>query len=206
MYGLSQLKAKIIRSWARAHSEELEAGESYTSQPPTVAIAFSNGAIEPVEKPKNDNSKIHTICMITDKDDGTIITNALEIHFIDMKAFAKAVNEANSIDIKETHEDMCAYWLSVITEKEIVNKDIIENARKKKEVIQMAVSAIARQSDDKRLRQAYQRRKDEVYFYNLERAEERRLTEQATRRAEAAEAEIEKLRREIETLRAGKAT
>jgi len=206
LHGIGHLLAKMIRSWARAFSEELEAGENYTSQPPTVAIAFSNGAIEPVEKPKNDKSKIHTICMITDKDDGTVITNALEIHFIDMKAFAKAVNEANSIDIKETHEDMFAYWLSVITEKEIVNKDIIENARKKKEVIQMAVSAIAKQSEDKRIRQAYERRKDEVYFYNLERAEDRRLTEQATRRAETAEAENEKLRREIEALRAGKTT
>jgi len=76
-----------------------------------------------------------------------------------MKAFAKAVNEADSINIQETNEDMFAYWLSIITEKEIVNKDIIENARKEKEVIRMAVSAIARQSEDKIIRQAYQRRK-----------------------------------------------
>ena len=69
-------------------------------------------------------------------------------------------------------------WLSVITEKEIVNKDIIDNARKEKEVIQMAVSAIARQSEDKIMRQAYQRRKDEIYFNNLERAEDRRKLEQ----------------------------
>jgi predicted transposase/invertase (TIGR01784 family) len=209
LHGIGHLLAKMIRSWARAFSEELEAGENYTSQPPTVAIAFSNGAIEPIEKPKNDKSKIHTICMITDKDDGTIITNALEIHFIDMKAFAKAVNEANSIDIKETHEDMFAYWLSVITEKEIVNKDIIENARKKKEVIQMAVSAIAKQSEDKRIRQAYERRKDEVYFYNLERAEDRRVMEQQAEeiaRLQSVATENETLRREIETLRAGKTT
>ena len=74
---------------------------------------------------------------------------------------------------------MFAYWLSIITEKEIVNKDIIENARKEKEVIRMAVSAIARQSEDKIMRQAYQRRKDEIFFHNVE-------LEQATRRAETA--------------------
>jgi len=50
---------------------------------------------------------------------------AQELHIIDMKAFAKAINEANSINIAEAKEDMFAYWLSVITEKEIVNKDII---------------------------------------------------------------------------------
>jgi len=195
LHGIGHLLAKMIRSWARAFSEELEAGKSYTSQPPTIAIAFSNGAIEPSEPLKNDKSKIHTIGMITDKDDGTIITNALEIHFIEMKAFAKAVNEANSINIKETHEDMFAYWLSVITEKEIVNKDIIETARNQKEVIKMAVSAIAKQSEDKRIRQAYERRKDEVYFYNLERAEDKQ-------KLAKAEAEIENLRKRIAEIEA----
>ena len=35
----------------------------------------------------------------------------------------------------------------------------------------MAVSAIARQSEDKIIRQAYQRRKDEIYFHNKELAD-----------------------------------
>jgi predicted transposase/invertase (TIGR01784 family) len=199
LHGLGQLKSKTIRSWARAFSEELEAGQRYTEQPPTITIAFSDGAVEPFQKPENAKDKIHRVCMIMDKDDGTIFTEALELHYINMKAFAKAVNEADSIKIKETNEDMFAYWLSVITEKEIVNKDIIENARKEKEVIQMAVSAIARQSEDKIMRQAYQRRKDDVYFHNL-------ALELSERKAEQLQIEIEKLRREIEELRAGKAS
>ena len=61
-----------------------------------------------------------------------------------------------------------------------------KNARKQKEVIRMAVSAIARQSEDKIMRQVYQRRKDEIYFHNVE-------LEQATRRAVMAEnANVEK--------------
>ena len=126
-----------------------------------------------------------------------------------MKAFAKAVNEAGSINIKETNEDMFAYWLSIITEKEIVNKDIIENARKEKEVIQMAVSAIARQSEDKIMRQAYQRRKDEIYFYNMERDNDKRIMQQQAeqiaqeqRRADQAEAENEQLRQQIAAMQA----
>ena len=169
-----------------------------------LSIAFADGAVEPSQKPKNAKDKIHRVCMIMDKDDGTVFTEALELHYINMKAFAKAVNEADSINIQETHEDMFAYWLSIITEKEIVNKDIIENARKEKEVIRMAVSAIARQSEDKIIRQAYQRRKDEIFFHNAELAKNLQIAEQATRRAEKAEAEIEKLGRENEELRAGK--
>jgi len=194
LHGIGQLKSKTIRSWARAYSEELEAGQKYTEQPPTITIAFADGAVEPSQKPKNAKNKIHRVCMIIDKEDGTVFTEALELHYIDMKAFAKAVNEANSINIKETNEDMFAYWLSIITEKEIVNKDIIENARKEKEVIRMAVSAIARQSEDKIMRQAYQRRKDEIFFHNAE-------LEQATRRAETAERENERFAAENENLR-----
>jgi len=68
-----------------------------------------------------------------------------------------------------------------------------------------AVSAIARQSEDKIMRQAYQRRKDEIYFYNLERAEleqTKHKLEQADRRAEEAEAENEKLRKRLAELEA----
>ena len=96
---------------------------------------------------------------------------------------------------------MFAYWLSIITEKEIVNKDIIENARKEKEVIQMAVSAIARQSEDKIIRQAYQRRKDEIFFYNAELAKNLQIAEQAIRRAEQVERKNEQLTAENENLR-----
>ena len=60
----------------------------------------------------------------------------------------------------------------------------------------MAVSALARQSEDKIIRQAYQRRKDEIYFYNKNMAEKEqaeRRAEQERRRAEQAEAEIARL-------------
>jgi predicted transposase/invertase (TIGR01784 family) len=203
MYGLEQLKAKIIRSWARVFSEELEAGKSYTSQPPTVMIAFANGVVG--EKSENAKNKIHRVCMIMDKEDGTVFTEAMELHIIDMKAFAKAVNEANSTNIEEAKEYMFSYWLSVITEKEIANKDIIENARKGEEVIKMAVSAIARQSQDKAMRQAYQRRQDDIYFHNLELANNQRIMQQQAEeiaRLQSVDTENEKLRQQIAAMQA----
>jgi len=226
MYGLGELKAKTIRSWARAFSEELEAGQSYTAQPPTITIAFTNGCVDPIEgniienntgSIENDTAenteeqgKIHKVCMIMDIEDFTIFTNSLELHYIDMKAFAKAVNKTGNID--GAGEAMFAKWLSVITQKEISNKDIIENAVEEEDIME-AVSALARQSEDKYVRQAYQRRQDEIYFYNKqiqeyqhrEEAAELRI-EQEQRRAEQAEAEIKKLRQQIAAMQADQKT
>jgi len=200
MYGLGELKSKTIRSWARAYGEELEVGGKYMEQPPTITIAFTNGAVESVEKAikENDNTeneKIHRICKIMDCEDFTVFTNAMELHYIDMKAFAKAVNEADGINISDTAETMFAKWLSVITQKEINNKTIIENACNE-EAIFMAVSALARQSEDKVARQAYQRRKDEIFYYNKSMAER----DEYKQRAEQAESEIAILRKENELL------
>ena len=199
MYGLGELKAKSIRSWARAFGEELEVGENYAGQPPTITIAFANGQIEPIEKAKNaSKDKIHRLCKIMDCEDFTVFTDAMELHYIDMKAFAKAVNETGSINVGDTEDVMFAKWLSVITQKEITNKAIIENVYKDEEEIQMAISTLARHGEDKITRQAYQRRQDEIYFYNKEKYEyNRKLEEQA--------AEIQRLRKENEELRAGNA-
>jgi len=99
MYALGELKAKTIRSWARAFGEDLEVGGSYAEQPPTIAIAFTNGAVESLENSKTKTTeakananKIHRLCMIMDCEDFTVFTDAMELHYIDMKLFAKAVN------------------------------------------------------------------------------------------------------------------
>ena len=94
-----------------------------------------------------------------------------------------------------SEETMFAKWLSVITQKEIKNKTIIENACKDEEEIFMAVSTLAMQSEDKYTRQAYQRRQDDIYFHN-------KSIWEYKQRIEQAEAENERLRKEIEELRA----
>jgi len=145
MYGLGELKAKTIRSWARAYGEELEAGDEYSGQHPTVVIAFTNGKIEATEgKEEPIKDKIHRLCMIMDREDFIVFTNAMELHYIDMVAFAKAVNKAGRVDIDDTEEGMFAKWLSIITQKEISDKSIIEDACKETEEIRMALSTLAR--------------------------------------------------------------
>ena len=98
-------------------------------------------------------------------------------------------------DIDDAGEVLFTKWLTVITQKEINNKAIIENACSE-EAIFMAISALARQSEDKIIRQAYQRRKDEIFYYNKNMAEKA----QAELKAEQLETEIEQLRNEIKKL------
>ena len=76
----------------------------------------------------------------------------------------------------------------------------------------MAVSTLFKHSEDKIIRQAYQRRQDEIFFNTMyiRRAEEaERLIEQEKHRAEQAEnkfiqaeAENEKLRKELAKFKA----
>ena len=225
LHGMSELKPKTIRSWARAFSEELEAGKSYSEQPPTIAIAFANGAVNPLENERNakltsDKNKIHRMCMIMDVEDYTIFTDACELHYINMKAFAEAVNEADSINIQDTGKTLFAKWLSIITQQEIKNKSIIEDAYKGEEEISMAVHELVKYGEDKYTRQKYARRKEDLQDYTLkmiqaekdrqtaekdrQRAEQAiRMAEKDRQRAEKAEAEAENLRKRIAELEAG---
>ena len=116
-------------------------------------------------------------------EDFTVFTDAMELHYIDMKAFARAVNETGGINVGDTKEIMFAKWLSIITQKEINDKTIIEAIRQEEEAIQVAVSTLARLGEDKYARQAYQRRQDELYFYEKNMAER----DEYKRRAEIAE-------------------
>jgi len=132
-----------------------------------------------------------------DCEDYTVFTDAMELHYIDMKAFAKAVNESGSIKIDCAEEVMFAKWLSIITQKEINDKSIIKNICDEEE-IKMAVSALIRQSEDKIARQAYQRRKDEIYFYNMEKIEFQRKLEQERKNVEKERKNVEKERKNTE--------
>ena len=202
MHGLGELKPKTIRSWARAYGEDLEMGEKFKSQPPTITIAFIDGQVKTLNSANTDIHKIHRLCMITDVEDGAVFTDAMELHYIDMRAFAKAVNETGSITVNDTEEILFSKWLSVIAQKEIVNKEIIASAVQEEEAIYMAVTALARQSEDKLIRQAYQRRKDEIYFYNKEQASYKQQLAEKDMLLSERDAENAELRLQLEQLQA----
>ena len=181
LYDLDDLKYKTIRSWARTYGEELRTSEAYSTQPPVICVTFASGSLD-----DGKNQKIHKCCKIMDIDNHTIFTNALELHYIDMKAFVETINETGGIGKGETEETMLANWLAVITEKDIEDKSIIKNICEEQEAIGMAVSALVRLSEDKITRQAYQKRQDEIGLYN------KRISDYKHRAEQAESASVEK--------------
>ena len=196
LYGMLDLKYKTLRSWARVYGEELKPGEKYSAQPPVICVAFADGSFE-----SDGRRKIHKCCKITDIDDGEVFTDALELHYIDMKAFAEATNKAGGIEKGGAQGSMLANWLAFITEKDIADKSIIKGICEEQEEIGMAVSTLARFSEDKLTRHEYLRRQDDImlavkneleYKMMERRAEqERARAEQERARADAAETALD---------------
>jgi chromosome segregation ATPase len=144
--------------------------------------------------------------MITDLNDHTIFTDAMELHYINMKAFVKAVNRADGVGKDMALDTMLAKWLMVITEKDIKDKTMIRTICEEQEEISMAVSTLARLSEDKIARQAYRRRQDDINSYNMQINNYKRSIEEEKQRAgkEKQRAEKEKQRAEKEKQRAEK--
>ena len=191
LYDLDDLKYKTIRSWARTYGEELKTSEAYWAQPPVICVTFANGSLD-----EGESKKIHKCCKIMDIDDLTIFSNALELHYIDMKAFVKMVNETGSIGKGETEETMLANWLAIITEKDIVDKSIIENICKEQEEIGMAVSTLVRLSEDKITRLEYLRWQDDTMLRNRKEKEyalmKQQVEQEKNRATQAEKASAEK--------------
>lgn len=217
MYELEEIKAKTIRSWARIYGGELQEGERYTEQSPTISIAFTNGRVKSMESEKEDSERIHRLCMIMDREEHTVFTDAMELHYINMEAFVKAANAG----VNTTEKEMFIKWLLIITQKAIKDKKIIEDICKEESELEMAIRALARYSDDEQTKLEYLKRKDDIYFHNkilqdksdqikyekcraeqaeLRAEQEQRRAEQEQRRAEQAEAENEKLRQQLAAL------
>ena len=156
---------------------------------PVICVAFANG---PVVDDKSQ--KIHKICKILDAEDNTVFSDALELHYIDMEAFVKTINESGGIGRGETHDSTLAKWLAVITEKDIGDKTLIKNICDEQEEIGMAVSELVKLSEDMIVRHAYQRRQDDIMLANAKAKkyeEMKRQVEDSQRRAEEAQSEAE---------------
>ena len=192
MHRLGELKSKTIRSWARFYGSVLKKGEDYSSQMPTISIAFLDGAID-----KSSEQKIHKLCMIMDTEDLTVFTDAMELHYINMKAFAKAVNEKNSIAISDTEETMFEKWLAIITQEEITNKEIIKKVCEEEDLY-MAVQTMKRYSDEMIERYLREKAEYERAYYEAREAKYERMTGEYERMAE----ENEILKQKVEELMA----
>ena len=91
LYDRLALKLKTMRSLARVFGEDLSAGQDYTEQNSAICIAFTNGPVPDVTgKPVK---KVHSLFLTMERDSYEVLLSEMELHFIDMKAFAKYCNE-----------------------------------------------------------------------------------------------------------------
>ncbi|MCL2016929.1 MAG: Rpn family recombination-promoting nuclease/putative transposase [Defluviitaleaceae bacterium] len=178
LYKLSELKAKTIYSWARSYGDQLKGGEKYLSATPIISITFAEGQISPLKNNRKTKKvdKIHRLCMITDIETGEPFTSAMEMHYIDTKAFLRAIKKKtggkkmkadkillddNKALLDNVHPDLTK-WLSLITQSNMPNKNLIKNLYETDEQLKFAVDTLALYYEDTEYRNAYDDRLREM--------------------------------------------
>ena len=133
-----------------------------------------------------------------DMDDNTVFSDALDFHYIDMELFVKTINKTGNIEKSENLDAVLERWLAVITEKDIKDKTIIKDICEEQEEIGMAVSTLARLSQDKLTRLDYLKRQDEIMLYNMRIQEYEREAKRQQRIAELERQNAEQERQNAE--------
>ena len=154
LYDMEELKYKTIHSWARVYNGGLKSGQDYSEQAPVICVSFMAKAVDTSEP-----NKIHKCCKIADIESKKIFTDALELHYINMKAFVNSVGNKNMSKLEK--------WLAVMTEKDVTDKAIIKDVCEQEEDIAMAVATLEKMSMDKITRMAYEKRQQEIDMYYL---------------------------------------
>ena len=133
----------------------------------------------PFEKETYGNviERVHSLYQVMERDEHELLLPDMELHYIDMKEFANRYNELGEAYDKL---DRFTRWLMLITHKKIKDKSAIRDIWEDDEM-RDAVNTLAELSKDKIKRQAYQRRLDNLYYYN------RRLQQIADKDAALAE-------------------
>ena len=163
MYDFEELKLKVVRNWARVYGDALKAGERYIQSKPTIFISFIKDAI--LDNEGSPINKIHSLFYISERDDHNLLTSNLELHFINMKAFITALCQ-HKAECAEIESEEFKRWLAIITHASISDKSILSSMYKKDNQMTEAMEVLAMLSLNKKNRQAYQRRLDELRSFN----------------------------------------
>ena len=182
LYGLPEFKNKTLHTWARIFSDTVKEGETYTEFKPVICISLIDGAI------RDANHKlikgIHTLFQIMERDSHILLTQTMELHYVNMEQFVR--DQAWKAD-ENGKVDMFTKWLTLFTQNDIDDKTIIKKICQEEAVINMAVEALARFSADDLDRFIYKRRIDEL-----------RNDATKTRRLIEAEKQIAETKRQVD--------
>ncbi|MCL2016930.1 MAG: Rpn family recombination-promoting nuclease/putative transposase [Defluviitaleaceae bacterium] len=203
LHELVEIKAKTIRSWAVTHGTQLRKKEKYSSQPPTIAITFTNGQIKTLAA--DSKPKIHRLCKITDIETGEILTNAMELHYIDMQAFLAQLIKLGGLEKMqkkttlpknnntETLNNDLIDWLSLMLQKDIEDKNIIKAVYERNKDVKSAIDTLVWQSEDEYARASYIRRQNDLINYETKLFEAEEGKKKAERKSERDRRKIEQL-------------
>jgi predicted transposase/invertase (TIGR01784 family) len=140
---LGNMDRRSLFYWSREYTKSLEAGQDYLELPDVVAINIVNFEFF-------RSGDFHTSFHLReDGDRGLILTEALEIHFLDMVKF-KGVEE------KDIWNDPLQRWLAWLDRDS--PEGLVEEAVKMDKAIQKAAARVAHIAKDKDALRAYEMR------------------------------------------------
>jgi predicted transposase/invertase (TIGR01784 family) len=140
---LGNMDRRSLFYWSREYTKSLEAGQDYLELPNVVAINIVNFEFFPA-------GDFHTSFHLReDRDRELVLTDALEIHFVDMVKF-KGVGE------KDIKNDPLQRWLAWLDQDSPA--DLVEEVEKMDRAIQKAAARVEYIAKDKEALRAYEMR------------------------------------------------
>lgn len=87
------LRARVLYYWARLYAEQLQAGDDYEGLQPTISVLILDDVFSPEE------TGAHRRFRLWDDECGTLFTDHLELHVLELPKFHKVLSElTNDLD------------------------------------------------------------------------------------------------------------
>jgi predicted transposase/invertase (TIGR01784 family) len=137
--------------WSREYSESLGKGQDYRELPDVIAINIVNFNYPPV---RNSHTRFH---LREDLDHDLVLTDALEIHFLNMVQYRKQRKKI----LLDDPLNRWLVWLDVGSPPEL-----IEEVVKMDSAIQAANERMVYVTDDKEAIRFYERRQIDLSYFN----------------------------------------
>lgn len=137
---------RTIFYWSKMYTGQIKSGDTYDKLKKCITINIVDFTCIPIEK-------LHTCFHITEDETGKILTDVLEIHFLELP---KLMNTK----IPKDENDALVEWMMFL---EANNKEALEMLSKKNDKIKKAYNVLQIISKDDKARAAYEAREAELH-------------------------------------------
>ena len=132
--------------WSRMYSSQIKPGETYESLKKCITINIVDFVCTPLKK-------LHTCYLLKEAEDEHILTDMLEVHFMELP---KLFDEG----IARVQDDPVVQWMTFIDGK---SKGVMEVLAKKNKDIKSAYDLLQIISQDEKARMVYEARQAEIH-------------------------------------------